>query len=164
MRDEHIKRLLDEAPLSSLGEAERAAARAHAEGCAECMRAYEAARAASLMLRSRASEEFGPSPFFQTRVLAALRERRASEEGGWTLARLWKSAGLLVSSMAATVAALAVLTFVAPQQTGAQELPDGGAYTAEAVILDGASGADDDQMTYGQVLTTLYGPDEDESR
>src|ERR671920_253167 len=111
MRDEHIKRLLDEAPLSSLGEAEREAARAHAE------------------------------------------------EGGWTLARLWKSAGLLVSSMAATVAALAVLTFVAPQQTVAQEPADGGAYTAEAVILGGAESGDE-QMTYGQVLTTLYGSDE----
>ena len=163
MRDEHITRLLDEVPLASLGEAERAALRAHAEKCDECMRAFEAAEAASLMLRARASEEFAPSPFFQTRVLAALRERRAAEESGWTLARLWKSAGLLVSSMAATVAALAVLTFVAPQQTSAQEAPDGGAYSAESLIFDDAS-AGDVQMTYGQVLTELYESDEDESR
>ena len=161
MRDEHIKRLLDEAPLSSLGEAEREAARAHAEGCAECMRAYEAARAASLMLRSRASEEFGPSPFFQTRVLAALRERRAAEEGGWTLARLWKSAGLLVSSMAATVAALAVLTFVAPpEQAPAQEVASA-PYTAESVIFGEDEGG---QMTYEQVLSTLYESEFEESR
>jgi hypothetical protein len=163
MRDEHIKRLLDEAPVASIGKAELAAAREHAGGCAECGPAFEAALAASLMLKARAAESFEPSPFFQTRVLAALRERRAAEEEGWTLARLWKSAGLLVSSMAATVAALAVLTFVAPQQTVAQEPADGGAYTAEAVILGGAESGDE-QMTYGQVLTTLYGSDEDESR
>jgi hypothetical protein len=32
MRDEHIKRMLDEAPLSILSKAELAAVRAHAEG------------------------------------------------------------------------------------------------------------------------------------
>src|SRR5215212_1918098 len=134
MRDEHIKRMLDETPLSSLGEAELEGARAHAEGCADCRRAFDAAQVSSSMLKARAAEVFEPSPFFQTRVLAQLRERRAAEEG-WTLARLWKSAGLLVSSMAATVAALAVFTFVTPEATTAQELAAGGPYTAETLIL-----------------------------
>ncbi|HVF43266.1 MAG TPA: hypothetical protein VM936_09660 [Pyrinomonadaceae bacterium] len=161
MRDEHIKRTLDEAPLSSLGGAELESLRAHAEGCDDCRSAFEAARASSLMLKARAAREFEPSPFFQTRVLAQLRERRAAEEG-WTLARLWKSAGLLVSSMAATVAALAVFTFVAPQQTTAQDLPSGGPYTAESVIL-GEPDAGEEQMTEGQVFTTLYESDDDEA-
>ncbi len=144
MRDEHIKRLLDEAPLSQLGKAELAAVRAHAETCDECGRAFEAARASSLMLRARTQEAFEPSPFFQTRVLAALRERRAAEEERWTLARLWKSAGLLVSSMAATTAALAVFTFVAPsEQATAQELASG-TYSAESVILGDAGRRADD--------------------
>lgn len=161
MRDEHIKKLLDEAPLASLGKAELAALRAHAEGCAECRHAFKAAEAASLMLRTRAAETFEPSPFFQTRVLAALRERRAAEEG-WTLARLWKSAGLLVSSMTATVAALAVLTFVAPQEeVTAQSLP-ATPYTAEALLFDEAEA--DAQMTYEQVLTTLYESEDEEAR
>src|SRR5918992_3392167 len=134
MRDEHIKRLLDEAPLSSLGKAELAAVRAHAEVCEDCRRAVAAAQLSSLMLKARTREASEPPPFFQTRVLAALRERRGAEEG-WTLARLWRSAGLLVSSMAATTAALAVFTFVAPsEQTTAQELASGNAYSAESVI------------------------------
>jgi len=164
MRNEHIKKLLDEAPLESLGRAELAAARAHAEGCAECGRAFEAAEAASLMLKARAAETFEPSPFFQTRVLAALRERRAAEEG-WTLARLWKSAGLLVSSMTATTAALAVLTFVAPQEeVTAQQLAAGSTpYTAEALLFDEAE-AEDGQMSYEQVLTTLYESEDEEAR
>jgi anti-sigma-K factor RskA len=160
MRDEHIKKLLDEAPLASLSEAEIAAVRAHAESCAECLRAFEAAQAASLMMKARAAESVEPSPFFQTRVLAALRERRAAEEG-WTLARLWKSAGLLVSSMAATVAALAVFTFVSPAQTPAQEVASGGTYSAETVIFDDAG---DDEMTYEQVFTSLYDSDEEGAR
>jgi predicted anti-sigma-YlaC factor YlaD len=160
MRDEHIRRMLDEAPLSSLSGGELEVVRAHAEGCAECRGAFEAARAASLLTKARAAETFEPSPFFQTRVLAQLRERRASEEG-WTLARLWKSAGLLVSSMAATVAALAVFTFVAPQQATAQE--PAGPYTAESVIL-GESDAEGAQMSYGQVFTELYESDDEVER
>ena len=161
MRDEHIRKLLDEAPLASLGRAELSAVRAHADSCPECRRAFEAAQAASSMMKARASEIFEPSPFFQTRVLAALRERRAAEEG-WTLARLWRSAGLLVSSMAATVAALAVFTLVAPEQTPAQEVAGVGTYTAETLILDDDAG--DDELTYEQVLTSLYGSDEDGAR
>lgn len=158
MRDEHIKRMLDEAPLSSLGKAELESVRAHADACGDCRRAFEAAQVSSLMLKSRAAEAFEPSPFFQTRVLAQLRERRAAEEG-WTLARLWKSAGILVSSMAATVAALAVFTFVAPQPTTAQNFEP---YTAESVILDESDTADE-QMTDVQVFTTLYESDDDEA-
>ena len=161
MRDEHIKKLLDEAPLASLGASELAAVRAHADACADCRRAFEAAQAAASMMRARASETFEPSPFFQTRVLAALRERRGAEEG-WTLARLWKSAGLLVSSMAATVAALAVFTFVAPEQAPAQEVADAGTYSAETLILEDDAG--DDEMTYEQVFTSLYGSEDDAAR
>jgi anti-sigma-K factor RskA len=162
MRDEHIKKLLDEAPLSSLGRAELAALNAHADACEDCRRAFVAAQASTLMLKTRAQETFEPSPFFQTRVLAAVRERRAAEEERWTLARLWKSAGLLVSSMAATVAALAVFTFVAPQeQTNATEIASGETYSAESVIFDESG---DDQMTYEQVLTSLYGAEDEAAR
>lgn len=163
MRDEHITRLLDATPPAQMSEGELASVRAHAERCAQCRRAFEAAQAASLALKERAAQAFEPSPFFQTRVLAALRERRAAEDA-WTPRRLWKSAWLLVSSMAATVAALAALTFVAPQQqNAAPELASGGGpYSAEALIFDEASA--DEQMTYGQVLTTLYESEEDAAR
>lgn len=158
MRDEHIKRLLDEAPLAQLGKAELAAVRAHAATCGECGRAFEAARASSLMLQARTQEAFEPSPFFQTRVLAALRERRAAEEERWTLARLWKSAGLLVSSMAATTAALAVFTFVAPAEQATAQVASAETYSAESVILGDEA---DEQMTYDQVITSLYGAEDE---
>ncbi len=164
MRDEHVKKLLDEAPLSSLGKAELAAVRAHAESCDECRRALDAARLSAQMLQARAQETFEPSPFFQTRVLAALRERRAAEEG-WTLARLWKSTRLLVSSMAATTAALVVLTLAAPREeaVASQVVAIPNAYTTEALIFE-ESDADADQMSYEQVLSTLYGSEDEEVR
>jgi hypothetical protein len=159
MREGHIKDTLDRTPLAALGEEELAAIRSHAEACGECARAYAAARVAASLLEARASEAFEPSPFFQTRVLAALRERQAAGEA-WSLGRLWKAAGLLVSSMAATVAVLLALTFVGPQQATTSQLASAAdTPTAEDVIFD-QSAATDGQVSYDQVLNTLYGADD----
>src|SRR5437660_2147877 len=116
MKDEHIIAMLDRVPLDRLNESELASIQAHADTCVKCGRALDAARVSSLLLKSRAAETFEPSPFFQTRVLALLRERQAAAVEAWSLGRLWRSAGILFSTMAATVAVLAALTFVVPQQ------------------------------------------------
>ncbi|MEA2172785.1 MAG: hypothetical protein QOD00_377 [Blastocatellia bacterium] len=158
MKDEHITNMLDNTPLALLGESELAAIRAHAGACPECRRAFEAAQVSGLLLRERAAETFEPSPFFQTRVLAALRERRAATETS-ALRRLWQATGALVSSMAVTVAALAFLTFISPSHqppTVQQQLASAtDSYSAEAVIFD-QDNVPAGQMSYGQVLTTLY--------
>lgn len=156
MRDEHIIQMLERGPLSELNGGELSAVRAHAEGCEACGRAYEAARLSDLMLRERAAQGFEPSPFFQTRVMAALRERRAGKES-WSLLRLWRAAGALVSSMALTVAALAALTFLGPDSSS--ETPDiasvSDTYSAEEVFLP-ADETSEGEMTYEQVLSTIY--------
>src|SRR5438270_7993685 len=162
MKDEHIIAMLDAAPLDRLNESELASIQAHADTCVKCGRALDAARISSLLLKSRAVETVEPSPFFQTRVLALLRERQAAAVEAWSLGRLWRSAGILFSTMAATVAALAALTFVVPQQATqpSQEVATAGrTYSAEDVILDQSNQADD-QMSYGQVMTTLYATDD----
>lgn len=166
MEDRHVIHILESAPLASLAEGELAEVRAHAEVCANCRRAFEAARASSLLVRARAAAFVEPSPFFQTRVLAALREQRAGEEV-WSLARLWKSAGALVASMAAAVALLAGLTFVAP---GAQPAADEDqlASTSAFYPTDDSIFAGDDSATSklsdGQVLTTIYDEPDDEAK
>ena len=159
MKDEHVTNILDAAPLAQLGEGELAAVRAHAARCAECLRAYEAARASSLLLKARAAAEVEMPPFFQTRVLAALRERRAAEEAP-ALSRLWRAAGALVSSMAVTVAALVALTFTVPATSFTQETPETVAASDidpdEAALLALDEVAAEDEIDYGQVLTTVY--------
>jgi hypothetical protein len=166
MRDEHIISMLENAPLASLGESELAVIHAHVAVCTECQRAYEAAQVSALLLSARASETFEPTPFFQTRVMAAWRERQAPNETS-ALWRLWNATGALVSSMAVTVAALALLTFLGPiNQPPA--VPQGlvsavNSYSAEEVIFD-RNNLPDDQMSYGQVLTTLYDSDDDAGR
>lgn len=163
MRDSHITEILDSKPFASLSETELATIRTHVVSCASCTRAYEAAQISALLIKERADEAadnaLNANPFFQTRVMAAWRERQGTNVS--TLRRLWNATGALVTTMAATTAALAVLTFVAPandttNQTTAALVP----YSAEAVVLDQS---DDDQVTDDQVLNAIYA-DDDESR
>jgi anti-sigma-K factor RskA len=163
MRDEHIIIIIENAPLASLGEDDLRAIRAHTRSCSDCLRAFQAAQVSQRLLKERAAVEFEPSPFFQTRVLATWREREAANNS-WAFSRMWRSAGALASSMAAAVALLAVLTFVVPDnQLASQQmstLPN--AYSAEEVILDQTAQAED--LSDGQLLSTIYGEDEEASR
>lgn len=166
MRDGHVIEILESGPFDRLAEAELSAVRAHAAGCADCRRAFEAARVSSLLLRERAAREFEPPPFFQTRVLAALRERQAEQV--WALPRLWKAAGALFASMVATVATLGALTFLAPGsavtdapggEVASEVSPEEFYAAGESVLAQG-----DDEMTYDQVLSVVYEPDSDGAR
>ena len=154
MKDKHITEILDNASISALSENELNEVRAHALECGSCRSAYEAARLSAVVLKSRAHVAIEPSPFFQTRVMAALREQREAETVP-AFSRLWKSAKVLVSSMALTTAALGVLSFALPATQDEQALS---AYSAESVIM-GQSG--DEQLTYDQVLSTVYEDDDD---
>ena len=165
MSDKHIISLIESTALSALSESDLSAIRAHNGDCSDCRRAFEAAQISVLLLKERVAESFEPSPFFQTRVMAHLRERQIANES-WAFGRMWRAAGALASSMVATVAALAILTFMVPGTqvtSGTSEITAVNAYSAEEVLLD-QSGTTDDQVSDGQVLTTLYGSDEDAVR
>lgn len=163
MKETHIIEILENSPLASLSESELLTIGSHSETCRPCRRAYEAAQLSTLLVKERAAESIEPSPFFQTRVLAALRKQQASNNVP-VLSRLWKSAGALVSSMAVTTATLAVLSFLAPgagtgtsQDTTAVLNP----YSAEAVVFN--QDQSEDQLTDEQVLSAIY-LDEGEAR
>lgn len=162
MKDKHITEILESTPLALLSETELAQVRSHAAECHACGLAFEAAQLSDALLRERAAEVFEPTPFFQTRVLAALRERRAAEETN-VFERIWKTTGALVASMAATVAALAVLTFVVPgfqpAETSTEYVSASSTYSADELILNG-SDVTNDRLTDEQVLTTLYESEE----
>jgi hypothetical protein len=163
MRDGHIISIIENAPLDGLSESERANIRAHTSRCAECLRAFEAAQVSTLLLRESVVETFEPTPFFQTRVLAVLRERQAAGETS-AFRRLWNATGALVSSMAATVAALVLITVLAPGTQPTAEPQEVSAaynsYSAEEMLFD-QSELPAAQMSYGQVLSTLYESDDD---
>lgn len=164
MSKNHIINLLESAPLASLSESDLTLIRAHTHDCVDCRRAFESAQISKLLLKERAAETFEPPPFFHTRVLATLRERETAG-GLWGWSKVWRAAGALASSMVATVAALAVLTFVIPgsQTTGPQEMSALNAYSAEEMLLDHGE-AFNDQVSEDQILTTLYGAEDEAAR
>ncbi|HZS06543.1 MAG TPA: hypothetical protein VFD58_17025 [Blastocatellia bacterium] len=157
MKDNHIIHLLEEAPFDSLSEGNHATIRGHIIGCAECRRAYEAARISAALVKERAARAVEPSPFFQTRVMAALRAQRQMPEPS-ALARLWKSAGLLFSAMVTIVALLSGLTLFS---AGPEPQPDASGpgivvvspVSAERVVFAEPA---DDEMTNGQAFTAIY--------
>jgi hypothetical protein len=157
MKDKHIIDVLDNTSIASLSESELSDVQAHAQECVSCREAYEAARLSAVVLQSRAQTKIEPSPFFHTRVMAAWREQQAVESVPAML-RLWKSARAIVSSMAVTTAALAVLTFVLPAQTTPLTDQTASMLSAESVIMEQGS---DDQVSYEQVLSTIYEDDDD---
>src|SRR5574338_308570 len=155
--NKHITEILDRASIATLSESELNEVRAHVLECMSCRNAYEAARLSAVVMKSRSQVVIEPSPFFQTRVMAALREQQAVESVPAVL-RLWRSAKVLVSTMAVTTAALAVVSFMQPSQTAPATDQPASVYSAYSVIMDQG---DDDQLSYDQVLSTIYEDDDD---
>ena len=157
MKDKHITEMLDNASIANLSEFELNEVRIHVKDCTSCRSAYEAARLSAVVIKSRTQVTIEPTPFFQTRVMAALREQQAVDSVP-AMFRLWKSAKALVSSMAATTAALAVLSFVLPGPAVADDQTVS-AYSVESVLMDQGG----DELSYEQVLSTIYA-EEDEAK
>jgi hypothetical protein len=155
MKDKHITAVLDNAALATLSPSELDEIRAHVRDCEPCSDAFAAAQLSALVIQQRAQASIEPSPFFQTRVMAAIRDQQAVESvpAMW---RLWKSARGLVSSMALATVALAALSFTisSPATTTTDQTA---ALSAESVIF----GQDADDLTYEQVMNTIYADDED---
>jgi hypothetical protein len=157
MKNEHVISILESKPFIALDQNEIAEIHDHALVCVSCRKAFAGAQVSAALLQERAREAFEPSPFFETRVLAALRERQVANEK-WAWSRLWRTAGGLASSMVATVATLAILTFVMPgsQTTDSQNSAAVvNTYTTEAVVLDENTLADN-QMSDSDVFAAIY--------
>src|SRR5262249_26095068 len=158
MKGDHIINLLDENRIDMLGESELATIKAHTPGCPECLHAYRAAIVSADLLKARAAETIEPPPFFKTRVMAAIKEKRLALQPS-ALLRMWKSAGALVSAMVAAVIILLTLTFAAGGFQPSAEPSDlsvGQNLSIDHVVLDEPNQAIDDN----QVFDTMFGPEE----
>jgi hypothetical protein len=163
MRDSHIIKMIEEKRVSRCSDGEMAAIKAHVEGCPECLRAYDAARISDSLVSSRASEAVEVPPFFKTRVMAAIREKRLSPELPAVM-RWWQAARALLSVMCATVVVLIGLTLfnpvVGPQEQPAAMAATQSLFSPEFVVLGEGDLADD--VAYDQVLGTMYDLEEDD--
>jgi len=156
MRD-HIINLLEERPLATLSAAELDIIKAHAAECCTCLQAYEAAKASLRLLQERKSV-IEPPPFFQTRVMAAIREQNlAAQPLG--LLNLWQAVRPLVASLGAFVALLLALTFLtdsSQRQAEPSELAFMNDDSSEWSVA--VQDYPDDEMSYSQALKVLYDP------
>jgi len=157
MNENHIVNLLERCSLGSLTVAELESVKAHTAACSECLLAYQAAQASLLLLQERASVVVEPPPFFQTKVMAAIREQKLAPKRFGFL-NVWQTARPLVASMGAFVVMLLALTFFnssePPTEPSDLALLNDGA--PEWVVVDSDDAAD--EMTYSQALTVLYDP------
>jgi len=164
MNDKHILDLLEHAPLANLSQVDRERIEVHSKECETCQRAFEAAKLSAMMLKEHSLDTFAAPPFFETRVLATLRERAAGKDV-WAFGRMWRAAGALVSSMAATVALLAVLSLALPvaQTSTSSTVISANSYSAEDMMLNSVD-VSDDQSSDAQVLRTLYETEEEAAK
>jgi hypothetical protein len=133
-----------------------AAVLAHCQSCAECRRWFDSAAVARSLVKIRASHEFEPSPFFKTRVLAAIRDRGPITTL-WSAEKMWRSTRIIVASMCALVVILLALNLFAPRPIdGATAVDTRGGYAVERIVMDDNSNAPDENLTSGQVLDTVF--------
>ena len=163
MKDLHIISLLEEYPFSQISGRERAQVETHVANCAECRRALAAAQVSAAMLSARSAETIEPSPFFKTRVMAAIREKKRGREP-LTLFGLWKAAQALVIPMIALIVILGSLTFwslsASQQALSVQPTGDPNTYSAERVVFGEDNANLNDNISNGQVIEAVFSPEE----
>lgn len=166
MPDNHIIKMLDEKPFGSLGDAEIARAESHIATCDQCKSAYDAARVAASLIQARTSETVDAGPFFKTRVMAAIRERQLTPEEP-ALARMWRAAGALISTMALLLVILTGITIFSQspysQSPTTEVAASQNLYSPEYVVLERGD-LDDDELANDQVLGTVYDLEDDDGQ
>ena len=161
MRDDHIISLIEERAIESLSASERQTVEAHTANCPACRRAFDVARLASQLLHERAAVVVEPPPFFQTRVLAAIREKG---QGSFGLRKMWLAARALLTSMAMLVVLLTAFSYYT-NEIDDDSTPDNQtalistlARDPDELLLAGQENLTDGEVSYSQVLTDLYQP------
>ena len=157
MRSKHITKILDETAFKDLKAEQLGEINSHAANCAQCKSAFESARLSDALLKNFApSEVFEPTPFFETRVLAALREKQLMSKPIAAFWRWWQASSAVVFLMLLSIGFLVVLTALAPQnaaenQEQATALND---YSTEQVFFRAEDARD--ELTAGQALQIIY--------
>lgn len=138
MRSEHILDILDGKAFGELSEIEKQTISAHTAQCKSCLHAFKAAQISSVLLKANAAQTFEPSPFFQTRVMANLREKQLSRNPFLAFGRMWKASRTLVAMMTTIVAALIALTIFAPEfnKVSSASVSAFDSYSPDVVILN----------------------------
>ena len=160
MRDEHILPLLDSNRFGSLSESDALLIERHIAQCDSCQQAHAAAKAAAALLHARAGATIEPSPFFTTRVMAAVREQQ-NEPALLDLVAMWKTARGLLLSAISVVVLLAGLTFLTPQPKGNGVVAlASGNYSTEGLVFSDELANADASPSNEQVMEVVFTPED----
>jgi predicted anti-sigma-YlaC factor YlaD len=152
MKSKHITKILDETGFKNLTGAQRVEIQRHAESCGKCRAAFQAAQFSSVLLQSRSAETFEPPPFFETKILAALREKQVLANPIAAFWRWWQASSVVVFPILLVVITLMALTVFTPQQSVQATVADD--FSADTVIFP--SGDLNNELTTAQALQILY--------
>ena len=162
MKSKHITETLDKAAFTDLNEADLTIVHAHIEDCANCKQAFQAAQISSVLLKVKSEiSQPTPSPFFQAKVINALkREKQNLQKPLEAFRRWWQASAAMVGLMVMIVACLIATSFIAPSasEDEAQAGTNFNLYTTDSVILNQKSPRD---LTNEQVFQVIYNPRND---
>jgi hypothetical protein len=153
MQEEHIIELLDTRPLSDLKANELSAIDEHTTNCSRCREAFYASQISNLLLRSRVELNFEPAPFFETKVMAAIRDEQV-QIGPFSFFRIWREANHLIYSMAALALILGLLTLSQPAANNTNMRLS----TMDPLLIVYGTDSNFDELSYSQVMLDLYAP------
>jgi hypothetical protein len=137
MKEKHILEMLDAVRFDDLSGDELKTIETHTSNCADCRRAFDAARLSSAFLDVRvALPAVEPSAFFQSKVLQALREKQNLRSPIEAFRRWWQASYALVCSMLFLVISLALVTVFAPKSNTEQAVSTYNLYSTDSVILN----------------------------
>jgi len=156
MNKRHITEILDRTDFGKISATDLLEIGEHTAICGDCRRSFHAAQTTSLMLKKLAAgESFEPTPFFQTKVLNAWREKQNLPKPIAAFRRWWQATAAPVSVMVLTVIALIGISIFAPiSGTGDSQARQSSdyLYTTEAVILNQKPASD---LTTEQIFRVL---------
>jgi predicted anti-sigma-YlaC factor YlaD len=159
MRDEHIIKLIEGRSIEGLTAAERQMIEAHADECTACRRAFDVAGIAARLLHERAAVAVEPPSFFQTKVLAAIREKGQESFG---LRKMWLAARAMLASMAMLVVLLTGFSYytgdIESRPNDTSQLISDLNLDPDELLLSGQENLADGDVSDSQVLTDLYQP------
>lgn len=161
MKSKHITKILDKTKFAELSEADKTVISTHCADCADCRRAFDAARLSEVLLKAEAVAEVpAPSAFFQAKVMNAWRERQQlPRRQVEAFRRWWQASAVPVFMMLAVLGVLTSLTFLAPQSNAGDsttaEVTNFRLYTTESVVLNQSAPKN---LTNEQLFQLIYTP------
>ncbi len=162
MNDKHILEILDGKRFTELSENELGSIQIHSAECSDCRQAFEAARVSSVLLNIRAEiPAVAPPPFFEAKVMNAIRAKQNLRKPIAALRRWWQAAYPLVCSMFLIIFAFVALTFMAPKTKPEEAVSTYNLYSTDSVILNQRAPRN---LSEEQALEVIYSTKTDPQR